>query len=372
VTCQSQWTAWSGITPQLGYQWLLDGAPIAFGNGAAYTPTATASGHQLSCTVTADYGSALGRFSSTSAATVVQPQPPGLHAAFSSSPSGELCGGQTVTFDAGASTAGNAPITTYRWTFDTDLPGGPYAWWSTVERKFVEYGPTFDDTTGPIEQRTYAPTVLYSPQTAAWNGFSIPTGSVFPAGDFIVGTTVTLTIHDAAGGSDSVTHTLSFIDAADYWNGGPTRSGVDPCPHVQVTGPPAFAPVQPTLVKSSSIEIPFGCVQAQTCGGLITLSALTTRGGSAHPPSPCASATTCAAATDARVHRRPVVVARARFAVPQGQHEVIAVTLNKRGRALARAGRLHELRVSVTTVAGGRGKPQIITRVVTVKARRGR
>jgi hypothetical protein len=51
---------------------------------------------------------------------------------------------------------------------------------------------------------------------------------------------------------------------------------------------------------------------------------------------------------------------------------VIAVKLNRRGRALARAGRLHELRVSVTTVAGGGGKSQTVTRVVRVKARRGR
>jgi hypothetical protein len=55
------WSSWAGQQPSRsafgfdGYQWLLDGGPIAGATGASYTPTAAQAGHALSCEVTATY-----------------------------------------------------------------------------------------------------------------------------------------------------------------------------------------------------------------------------------------------------------------------------------------------------------------------------
>jgi streptogramin lyase len=55
------WSSWAGQQPSRtafgfdGYQWLLDGTPIAGATGTSYVPTAAQVGHQLSCKVTATY-----------------------------------------------------------------------------------------------------------------------------------------------------------------------------------------------------------------------------------------------------------------------------------------------------------------------------
>jgi streptogramin lyase len=61
--CQGdRWSSWAGQQPVIaagsaldGYQWRLDGAPIASATGRAYTPAPGDVGHGLSCTVTTTY-----------------------------------------------------------------------------------------------------------------------------------------------------------------------------------------------------------------------------------------------------------------------------------------------------------------------------
>jgi hypothetical protein len=55
------WSSWAGQQPSRsafgfdGYQWLLDGSPIAGQTGTSYTPTSADAGHLLSCEITATY-----------------------------------------------------------------------------------------------------------------------------------------------------------------------------------------------------------------------------------------------------------------------------------------------------------------------------
>jgi len=71
------WSTWAGQQPSYnafgfdGYQWLLDGSPIAGQTGPSYTPTSADAGHQLSCTVTVTYPLLVVTVSATSAAVHV-------------------------------------------------------------------------------------------------------------------------------------------------------------------------------------------------------------------------------------------------------------------------------------------------------------
>ena len=72
------WSTWAGQQPSHdafgfdGYQWLLDGSPIAGQTGSSYTPTQGDAGHQLSCTVTVTYPLLVVTVSATSAQVTVE------------------------------------------------------------------------------------------------------------------------------------------------------------------------------------------------------------------------------------------------------------------------------------------------------------
>ena len=76
--CEGElWNNWAGQQPSLdafafdGYQWNLDGTPIAGQTAQAYTPTGANVGHTLSCTVTATYSLFAVTVPATSAAVTV-------------------------------------------------------------------------------------------------------------------------------------------------------------------------------------------------------------------------------------------------------------------------------------------------------------
>jgi hypothetical protein len=280
----------------------------------------------------------------------------GPHAAFGWYPTGELCPGQKVEFDARGSTPGSASITTYHWTFSGEPPAadGRVVVGEEPILGYPIYGSfsLVQDTAAPYNTFSYDYNGLFNPQ--ADSNYLGPM-----VGVAIVGSTVTLEVEDANGLTDSVTHTLSFADTyIDLDVANPPSQYGPPCPHqADVTAPPVFPSTTPVMLQGSTVAVPFGCTGGATvCGGLVTLSTVT------GPRGVIARAT--AAAT------RSIVVGQTRFALLPGHHAVIRVKLNKRGRALARRGRLHKLRVSVATVHLGPGKPKTVSRVVSVKRSR--
>ncbi len=72
------WSTWAGQQPSHsayrfdGYQWLLDGSPIAGQTGTTYTPTSADAGHQLSCKVTVTYPLLVDTVSATSSSLLVK------------------------------------------------------------------------------------------------------------------------------------------------------------------------------------------------------------------------------------------------------------------------------------------------------------
>jgi hypothetical protein len=211
---------------------------------------------------------------------------------------------------------------------NTDVPGYEFTF---------DYGPLFSKT-------------LY---------FTNPDGSFtyVPFEEGVLGTTVTLSVTDADGLFDSVTHTLPFRDAIINLS---RLSGAPPC-HVQldVTAPPVFPSSSPLLLQTSTVSVPFDCKVA-LCGGMVLIRV----------PIPLPRpATDIATAAGARGGSD--VVGETRFTLAMGGHIVVKVKLNKRGRSLARHGRLHRLDVSVTTLVLGHGKPKTVSHVFAVhRARR--
>lgn len=274
------------------------------------------------------------------------PTPP--HAAFSFSPPGAECAPQKVYFDASASIPGSTPISGYHWSF-TGPTALDYQYWVDAG----EYSSTFGMSILPL---TWAGVT-----TTPTNSFDYFYATLWrrpddlsPAGVAVLGTVVTLTVEDADGLTDSVTHTVPFqygyIGQGTPW---------PPCQSLAQALRPPVLPSVPLLLSGSTISVGLGC-RASVCAGLIELTTVLGRGG--------------AVASIARANRRlrGAVVGEARFVLGRGRHAKIRIRLNKRGQALARQGRLRKLRITVTTPrVGRRGKPKTVSRVLTVRRARG-
>jgi hypothetical protein len=269
-------------------------------------------------------------------------------AAFSISPPGQLCAGHKVYFDASGSEPGSAPITSYTLEETGPPEAAGHVFLSSLfgqqlglgSFSYIQYSdaPSFSDR--------YVYSVLFNLNKKA---------EFVPVAEAVLGTTVTLTVKNGDGLTDSVTHTLPFRYPIIQLTS-PTNTSAPPCYGLaDVTGPPAFRSSVLTLVRISTVDIRFGCTAAALCGGLVRLSTVAGPGG------------VTAGVARARQRSGGEVVGQIRFALTRGHHVTIRIKLNKRGQALARQGRLRRLRVTVTTVHLGRGQGNGVSRVLGVK-----
>jgi len=126
------WSSWAGEQPSRsafgydGYEWLLDGSPIAGADGTSYTPTIGDIGHELSCKATVTYTLFPVTVASTSAAvTVADLTPPVL-----SLPAPIMVGatdphGATVSYSASATdNVDSSPVVSCTPTSGSTFPIG--------------------------------------------------------------------------------------------------------------------------------------------------------------------------------------------------------------------------------------------------------
>ena len=183
-------------------------------------------------------------------------------------------------------------------------------------------------------------------------GFFGAWGSGEPIADAIVGSSVKLTVVDANGLTDSVTEQLPFREATVDL----TKGDVPSCYSLaDVTEPPSVALSTVALRGNQTVVVPLTCSAPILCDGTVTLSELLGKAADANA---------------AAVQRRPVtivVLGRAGAAVGHGEHGVIYIKLSRLGRALARRGRLHSLRVTVRSPRHGRHRAKMVSRVVRVR-----
>jgi hypothetical protein len=264
----------------------------------------------------------------------------GPQAAFSVSPNGPFCGGQTIQFDASASTPGSSPIVSYQWKFYPSpyLPGDALIPDPTLPRYFEPVPQaTYQTTSGPFMAHTYN-YVLAAEDPIG----EVPLGAVIPDGGG-----VRLTVTDANGLRATVAHPLDFTyPYIDDTSPVPAAACTRP---VNLTAPPSFPSSTPATVHSSQVSIPVACSGgAAVCGGLVTLTAAT--GG----------------ARLASIASAPGVIGRGRFTVAGSRRAIVRIALNARGRMLERRHRLHRIRVTVSTLHIGGGTPRTVSHTFSI------
>jgi hypothetical protein len=285
------------------------------------------------------------------------PKPP--HVAFSFSPTYPMCEGQQVSLDASASTPGSAPITQYTWTLNTSFPPGIHA----PNDLAFDPGPDWSfaglqSSPTPLASFIAGYSFLAENGNGTMEGWFGPTTAIgaYDAAA-ILGSSVRLEVTDANGLTDSVTEQLPFrYPSIDL-----TKQDLPNCFNLaSVTEPPSVALSTAALLGGATIAVPLACPAATLCGGNVTLTAVA--GG----------AFTANSSAVKHGARRTIVLGQTRAVVSRDQHAVAFVKLNKLGQALARHGRLHTLRVTVTAPRHGLSPAKTISRVVHVRRARKR
>jgi hypothetical protein len=254
---------------------------------------------------------------SISAARV--PAPKGPTASFTYQPH-DLCSG-IVHFDASGSTAGDAPITDYKWHYDdgTNVDEGTI---STTKRTF-DWVPWLVGSTW-----------TFNPAKVGWLRPDV---------------TVTLEVTDANGQTSEASHVVHFrYNGVTY---GQILSGALSCPkELEVSAEPIVSAATAVLGKTS-IGIPFGCPMTPVyCGGTLAVEVGPNLAGDAHAS-------------------RNVVIGKAQFGIRPGtKHKRITIKLNRHGRSLAKRHAITKVRLVVRNLVIN-GKRKVVTKVLRVRRR---
>jgi hypothetical protein len=326
-------------------------AQIAWGDGGTTPGTVTAApgggfdvagthtysgtgNYPISTTISDVDGSSTNAGSSATIAAVTAPGGPGLpKASFTYFPASP-CRGQDMIFDASASTSGT-PIVQYRWTFAgvTAHPRPRSPGVLDLDPPAV-VGPTSSDRLSRAFGIFYLPPYV---------GYAVIRRPPVQA---------SLEVTDSSGRKASVTQTISFLNPVSTWISAP----VDEPPCSTRTWFAYAAVSQVATLSGGSVYTALRCQGPVDCAGALSVatSARGSRGASG---------------AARRRRSRSRTLGRAGFAVQAGRKAAVRVRLNRRGRALARAGRLRKLSLR-EKVRGRNGKSIVRSRSVRLRRRR--
>jgi hypothetical protein len=251
------------------------------------------------------------------------------------------CPGLGVTFDASETIPGTVPILFYEWMISTVDPDGYYRYgfrdFATGTTFTPHWYQVFDY--GFIgKPRGDGTDIMYRPPVE-----------------------VRLEVVDEAGGRASTTMELEFV-GFEWFPGQPWKG-------CEVPGYREFAiyvgesPIPAAgaaAVRGSAIELGHRCPpEVNLCGATLVASVAAPRGETVRRAS---------AAQRRRRTRSVQITKKVRFTMAPGDRATVKLALNRRGRALLRAGRLSRVRVTYTRFAL-QGKPKSTTRVVRLRPR---
>ena len=279
------------------------------------------------------------------------PPPAAPTAAFTWGPKGP-CSGRAVAFDASGSTAGAAPIVSYRWVFSA-------------------VGPETD----VVSKTTTSPGVFQSFDAfLTRTGLSQVTYRRPPS-------TVTLTVTDRDGRTAETRREVDFTNPISVVSvslaGGQTSPALKPCPESPSVDPTLVLSVLPkpssgpALVQGGTLVIPQGCPSGGRVCGAAAVANVVSR---LIPGDPCRRlqpGDPCRRVAAGAQRRRSIRVAKpSSVLIRPGRRGKLKLKLNRRGRALLRSRRLRRVRVTYAPFVVGR-KPKTTTRVVRVRQRSG-
>ncbi len=292
----------------------------------------------------------------TSTARVVGP----LIGGFTVNPS-LPCRDEKVTFDASSSSGGTVPLTQYHWIFNGASPldglGYPVENIVTTDPIYTQsFGPS--TTLGPTNRRGAGLVAL------SWEDFTLirpPVSATLIITDALGRTALVSRDVAFADPRETVTFELAFSVAHGVWSSTPVAGSDAGCDKRVKTQPPGgYGPAKVAnvvSVRGTTVTARLACGAFENCAGVLAISSI----GS--------SRVRRARSTKSQRPSDLTLLGHTGFLIYKGQTGTVKIKLSPQGRALMRAGKLHRVRLTVTTFGPKRTAPTV-SRTVALRPSR--